>query len=110
MAEHAASLHYFLPCFHTAPLPYNPRSPSSFPFLLAVEQSTLLHIPFSYLADGPSTNAVNPLALRARSRPSIRLSFPSNPDYRTLPDYIAVQDYRRLHYFPSFPYLTHHHS
>ena len=67
IAAHGFQYTPFLVCFCLVPLSYNPRS--------LFEQSTLLHIPSSYLADGPSTNAVYALASHARSRPSIHHSF-----------------------------------
>ena len=70
--------------FLPAPLSQNPAL-FSLPFLLAIKQSTFLHIPFSYLADGPSMNTIYTLALHAQSRPSIPLSFPPQIEYQLFP-------------------------
>ena len=104
-AEHAVPLHSFVLCM------FLPRSfveeiplPFPFPFLLSHRTSTFLHLSFSYLADGPCTNAVYALISRAQSRPSIHTRISFNLNNRSFPDYIAVRDCRRLHSSFLFPY------
>ena len=99
------------PAFHTSPHQSSPTLPSTpshytcFLFLLSHRTNIPFYLPF--FPTQPTVQVQTPstaLTSRTRSCPHYNTRFPLKSEYRTFLDYIAVQDCRRLQYFPSFLY------